>query len=390
MPPLDTGIAVTLNVSAGAVASVQIRSTRLTQASRLLAGRTADQVATILPTVYALCGTAQGLAAAAAIEAAAGVVPSPAQRMARRFLLQLETVGEHALGILRDWPELLDEPPELAAAKPLRPMLAAAKRGLYPDGDWAKAGGGRLAINPGTLIELMRQVEDVAARIFAGSPETWLREPVLFHAWVRRGETIAARLLRRILDGGLAGFGRSPVPLMPEAGPPDLTWRLAGDRDGSYVTRPDTAGMPLETGSLARQADVPLIAELLVEHGHGLIARFAARLVEIAEALRELEELVLDLSDDAGAPGAIAGSGIGFGLIDAARGLLVHRVELEEGVVRRYQILAPTEWNFHPDGPLRRGLVGVAAGPDLAWRARLLAAALDPCVACSVEVVEYA
>ena len=53
-----------------------------------------------------------------------------------------------------------------------------------------------------------------------------------------------------------------------------------------------------------------------------------------------------------------------------------------------YAIVAPTEWNFHPEGALVRGLVGSAAddAATLARATHLLVQALDPCVACEVEV----
>jgi Ni,Fe-hydrogenase I large subunit len=60
----------------------------------------------------------------------------------------------------------------------------------------------------------------------------------------------------------------------------------------------------------------------------------------------------------------------------------VHRVELEHDCVRRYQILAPTEWNFHPDGVAARGLKTLTA-PDavsLRRQAAMLISAVDPCV----------
>ncbi len=390
MSHLESGLSVALHVADGAVAEVQIRSTRLVQASRLLAGRTPPQVATILPTVYALCGTAQALAGIAAMEAALGLVPSPAQRMARRVLLRVESVTEHAQGILRDWPALLDEPPDLASIKPLRPMVTAAKRALYPHGDWARPGGGRLTIDHGALIEQMRLMTTLAAHLFDGSPEDWAEDPAALQAWMRRGEGVAARLLDRVGRSDLAGFGRSAPHLMPDAGPRDLESRLTADASGAYVARPDSGGQVLETNALSRQSAHPLVADLMTRHGTGLAPRLLARLVEIVEALRELEDLVQDLCDDSGTAAEPSGSGSGLGMVDAARGLLAHRVEIEEGVVSRYQILAPTEWNFHPEGPLRAGLLGAEAGPDLDWRARLLVAALDPCVACRIEVLDHA
>jgi Ni,Fe-hydrogenase I large subunit len=78
--------------------------------------------------------------------------------------------------------------------------------------------------------------------------------------------------------------------------------------------------------------------------------------------------------------------GIGLGRVEAARGSLAHRVEIADGHIRRYQILAPTEWNFHPRGVLAQGLI--ESGP---WHlderlARLLVTALDPCVPYQIKM----
>jgi hypothetical protein len=60
--------------------------------------------------------------------------------------------------------------------------------------------------------------------------------------------------------------------------------------------------------------------------------------------------------------------------------------------VSDYKILAPTEWNFHPEGPLTRGLLGArvaeAAAPPVRRAVALLATALDPCVGFELVVDE--
>jgi len=60
----------------------------------------------------------------------------------------------------------------------------------------------------------------------------------------------------------------------------------------------------------------------------------------------------------------------------------VHRVELEHNGVRRYQILAPTEWNFHPAGAAAQGLMQLPAEDAYVLHrlATLLINAVDPCV----------
>ena len=80
--------------------------------------------------------------------------------------------------------------------------------------------------------------------------------------------------------------------------------------------------------------------------------------------------------------------GEGLGAVQTARGLLLHRARLADGRVAHYEIVAPTEWNFHPEGALVRGLRGLVTddGAALEQQARLAVQALDPCVACAIEV----
>ena len=65
-----------------------------------------------------------------------------------------------------------------------------------------------------------------------------------------------------------------------------------------------------------------------------------------------------------------------------------HQVTLAGDHVADYRIVAPTEWNFHPQGAFVRGLLGCPAKSETEARgaAGLLAHALDPCVAYEVSV----
>jgi Ni,Fe-hydrogenase I large subunit len=74
--------------------------------------------------------------------------------------------------------------------------------------------------------------------------------------------------------------------------------------------------------------------------------------------------------------------------VEAARGRLVHRVELEQNVVQRYQILAPTEWNFHPAGTAATLLKQLPANneADLRQQAELVINSVDPCVRYKVVI----
>jgi Ni,Fe-hydrogenase I large subunit len=97
---------------------------------------------------------------------------------------------------------------------------------------------------------------------------------------------------------------------------------------------------------LARQAEDPEVAALLSD-GRRLQARLQARyadLRELAQGLTEAEQRstwidVLEVAE-----------GCGLARVETARGTLLHRVELDGDRVARYAIVAPTEWNFHPQG----------------------------------------
>jgi len=83
--------------------------------------------------------------------------------------------------------------------------------------------------------------------------------------------------------------------------------------------------------------------------------------------------------------GALAlGEGSAIAWCEMARGLLVHWVQVDtRGGVLDYRVLAPTEWNFHPQGALAQALAKVPS--DDVRSARCLAAAFDACVDCRIE-----
>ena len=77
------------------------------------------------------------------------------------------------------------------------------------------------------------------------------------------------------------------------------------------------------------------------------------------------------------------GAGQAIAWCEMARGLLLHWVLLDDqGQVADYRVVAPTEWNFHPEGALARALHALPAEDTAsAW---ILAAAYDACVECKV------
>lgn len=135
---------------------------------------------------------------------------------------------------------------------------------------------------------------------------------------------------------------------------------------------PTWRGQATETGAYARSAGTPLSLN------GAFAARWLARLAEL-EAWASGAQRIASCGRASATPVA---PGVGRALVETARGLLMHELVLEGERVADYRIVAPTEWNFHPQGPLPRWLIGrpCSDAAELRRFAAHAVAALDPCV----------
>ena len=107
--------------------------------------------------------------------------------------------------------------------------------------------------------------------------------------------------------------------------------------------------------------------------------------LEAFKAGLELRDLYMSRLRSNSAPGLEPWS---LAQIEAARGRLIHAVAVVGETVTDYRILAPTEWNFHPQGRLAQALAGLDGKDDNSLRsqAALLIEAVDPCVGYQLRV----
>lgn len=160
----------------------------------------------------------------------------------------------------------------------------------------------------------------------------------------------------------------------------------------SWCKAPRLAGLGMEVGALARQVvDGHPLARALA--GGGVLARVAGRLLELARTQGVMERLVAGIAPGADfmARGQLPREGEGAGLVEAARGSLGHWLRIEGGRVARYQIIAPTTWNFSPrdaggmPGPLEAALEGMAVEGPGALAVQHVVRSFDPCMVCTVH-----
>jgi len=353
-------IDVLLTRHSGHVEKVDIRSSRPRLARGLMAGRTPDEAAHLAGLVFSLCGRGQAAAARAACEAARGHTPEASDDVP----VWRELAREHAWRLLLDWPRETGQAPDMASVMTLRQA---------PPENYA------------ALLETL-----LTEKLLGEPPHQWLtRDLEGLEAWARQGATLPARLFAELLLtlGGGPDLGISQAALLPalsewnQEAALSLAQRALDDE--TFCAVPDWRGAPAETGAVARCHRQTLVAAWIARRGRGLGARLLARLVELAALPGHLRQ--------GGTPVIRAWplwEGVGIAGVETARGLLFHVARLGDGQVADYRILAPTEWNFHPAGPLALALTGLTADEALEARARLVARSLDPCVAFGLEIVD--
>jgi Ni,Fe-hydrogenase I large subunit len=227
--------------------------------------------------------------------------------------------------------------------------------------------------------------------VYGVAPEQWLAATGHdgIAAWAASGLTQPARLLGELLARA-PELGRSDVALMPSLEPAALLAAVvpAMRSDPGFERAPTWAGATAETGALARTRSHPIVAAFVAERGNAVPTRMVARLTELALLLGRLPARPALLAVPRWTESIRLAEGEGIAAVQTARGLLLHRATVTEVHVTGYQIVAPTEWNFHPQGALVRGLEGAATTDAMALErdARLVVQALDPCVSCRVEV----
>ncbi|MFB9950671.1 nickel-dependent hydrogenase large subunit [Rhizobium puerariae] len=170
------------------------------------------------------------------------------------------------------------------------------------------------------------------------------------------------------------------------------------ERAYSWAKAPRLSGTPAEAGAVARLAIAghPLVQALIARDGGTSVrTRIVARLIETALLVHSMRGWLRDLrlKDEFCSHFALPEEAAGAGLVEAARGALGHWMSMREGRIERYQIIAPTTWNFSPrdaagvPGPLEAALAGLDTGGRGARSAALqhVIRSFDPCMVCTAH-----
>lgn len=227
---------------------------------------------------------------------------------------------------------------------------------------WPSLTGGEAA--PGAAALAGRALADPAAEAalrravfapLAGPPGGWgaLRD------WLAAGRTPPARAIAAALRLP-AGVGVTAQEPFDPARPVD--WPAATQR-----------GRAVDNGLAPLHADVALMREAEALRGRGPVWRMLARLIDLDRLLA--------------APPSMAP---GPGAARAARGVMLVRASVADGLVAAFERLSPTDFALAPGGALADALDSLPAAPpaELRAMAALVIETLDPCAPVSLEVAD--
>ncbi|MGD9656621.1 MAG: nickel-dependent hydrogenase large subunit [Methylocystis sp.] len=351
---MSTSIGVEVTRIEDRVGEAKIMPRRQVDATRLLHRKAANEAPHVIGSVFTLCAAAQRIASEAAVAAAQSQSTPDALLWRWRRRLYAERIAEHLRASVLDWPGEKHDPRRLVHLPALRKALAVSNAVDREDGAALHATLKGAAADIGAPLDADRR------------PQGWFAE-----MW-RDASQYSQRAFSPNGDDFLA------------LGDAEAIHAALREGNADFLSAPHLPGRIVETGAFARRFSC-------LRRNVGLLAaRLQARLFDIADALDALASSEPLPGEAALVVARSSRPGEGFAMVDSPRGFLFHRVELDAlGAVTTYEILAPTEWNFHPAGPFTQALA--AAKLNVADPRRfvaMLAALFDPCASCDISLRE--
>ncbi|WP_345976937.1 nickel-dependent hydrogenase large subunit [Sulfurimonas sp. HSL3-7] len=353
----------------------------------ILEGKPALDALVVTPRVCGICGHAHLMASVRAMESAYADANEPVQLTAkadtiREVTLVLEMIQNHFKWIyLVIMPELAKLRPEKIALTPLKGAYAASLAskalasfaGQWPHSSYMLPGG--VSCDPTHLERIKAQslVDELISFFEKECAGTALDDFLAFDSChdFNALESDIGEIERALTAAGMhkKGFAYDRFMVLGEhrfTNPAKVMQTRLLQADEKHV-KTHSAYSPsektfaknacykdefYECGPLSRAmaSNVELIKSMHRRFKDSAYSRVMARIFETARLLDHARDMLGSLAlneDSLIPPKPITGiSGCGVGVVEAPRGPLIHRVEIEEGIIKSYEIVTPTQWNI--------------------------------------------
>jgi len=393
----------------------------------------------ITPRVCGICNTSHIIAAINAIEDAyksanIEVKISDKANDIREFALNAEKIQNHIKWIYFSiLPEILAISGKdaqsikafkgsewIEAQKACNDILKAMAifTGQWPHGSFCMVGGVTCDPTRGDIFEAMRYLDSVLAycedKIFGETIENFLKFNSSIQIMGTQG--VLSQIVETIVSEKLDNIGKSydrfislgnnsrkhsskkcqgtvvanaDVKFASES----LAHSFFEENGYTYSKSAMYKNRYIETGPIARMMvnKNPLIRDFHRKNKDSVLTRIAARITETAHLLKRSRKLLerINLNEPSCTSPMINYrdiNAIGIGRCEAARGSLIHKIEIEKGLIKSYDIITPTVWNLgngdkNIPSVAQKGIIGL----DSMTKADLVFKAFDVCAVCTTQ-----
>jgi sulfhydrogenase subunit alpha len=382
----------------------------------LLKGRPYDEVASLTSRICAICSFGHTIASLQATEDAFGVTVTPQTTRLRDLMMQAEMIESHALHLFcLALPDLLGYPSALHMAADHKEKVVMGL-GLKKLGNTMREILGGRAIHPCNAVvggfgklptaDELLSLRDPLQKAGADARKTIDLLSALELPNFPESPTVYAALDSA---GGIYGyFGKEVLVSTGDRLDIHEYRKLTNERTVSHSHAKHSlfSESPFMTGALARlilnekklrgQAQAAQQRLGLKLPSHNIFANNLAQAVElvfsIERSLEIIEELVREGIQEESPPKVMPKAGMGVGAVEVPRGTLYHAYRYDDqGRIREADIITPTAQNLaNVEKDFRAALDRLPQEPkdSMAFKLEMVARAYDPCISCSVHLIE--
>ncbi|MEZ5537515.1 MAG: hypothetical protein R3F02_18075 [Thiolinea sp.] len=374
-----------------------IRSSRPHHVSQLFTGKPVTYLLQTIPLLFNVCGAAQSAAAISAVEQALQQPATSAIQQQRHIVVQLESLREQSWQWLLQVAAFSEQPGEKQALAKINTGLRQLGRSLNPHNKLF-ALHSETSIEPTQLAAQWHTVQTLLQQQLLGerNAKDWLAQSATDNL-LSSSDNNSGHFLHWLAAQPWADAGQTTICSLPDTAERDATITARLQTEGSrFSAAPDWRGQPCEASFFTFIQNHPQIQELIQLRGNGLLSRCYGRLLGMLLLMEELEAWFCgDYSPHPRPfPPQIQNTNPTLSHIRAARGHLSHYLQLanDRQTVEQFHIIAPTEWNFHPEGVVAGSLrhLDQRYPETLERQAGLLIQALDPCVGYELTILAEA
>lgn len=381
----------------------------------ILKGKDALDALVINPRVCGICGHAHLITTVKALEACFDEIEiSSKAHIIRELTLTFELIQNHFKWFYLTIFPLLGLNQEISKAiKPSQAMgkAIAALAGQYPHNSYAIPGG----ITSKVLSTDLIKVENCLDEVIGFTEETLLLMDMGSFLDKSSSRSLStqggdlSRILSMIKKNKLQNIGKSYDRFLAagenacfKSGRSLKTNRSAKvsikyikeyENSSSYAKDVLYRDKFYEVGPLSRAMinKIPLIKDSHRYFADSIFTRILARVHEIPYLLNYCKELLKQIDLDE--PSYIKPKqeieeldGSGIGIVEAARGSLIHNVALKKGKIEDYQIITPTQWNLSNGTRENPGISQKAMmGLESKELAEIVFKSFDVCSVCTTQ-----